>query len=161
MSSLARKIKRQAERQKHNRTMAQFKEDTINLAPELFSQKKIQIGRTHGKKISEALLELIQPYQIRLKINTLAAMQNLVLLGATAWAVALKPESDRAATMHNLLQTFPTMDKDMQRDVEDMVWGMVRRKLALFPDDKRVIVNCKVLDEGGNWQVNIAALEGK
>lgn len=161
MSSFARKIKRQAERQSRERNLRAFRADTINLDHEFFSNKKVQIGRTHGKKLSEALLEVIQPYKAMLKVDTFTAMHKLVLLGSVAWTVAIAPEAERADVLRSLLDVLPKADKTVQHDIEEMVWEMVQRKLMLFADDKRVIVNCKVVDEGGHWRVNIASLDGE
>ena len=159
MSSFARKIKRQAERQGYTRALQALRDDTISMAPELFEQKKIKFGRTHGKKLSEALLDVIQPYKAMLKVNTLTQMHNLVLMGVAAWAVAIGPEPDRPRIFRNMVDTFPDMSKAVRADFEEILWGLVERKLALFPNDQRVIINAQVVDEGGDWHVTAASLE--
>lgn len=158
MSSLSRKIKRQAERQKGKRALQSLLDDTIKLDREFFEGKKVRFEQADGKKLSEAVLEIIRPHMGILKVDTLIAMSNLVYLGVGAWRVAATPEAERTDAMRRMIDTIPKIDNAMRPLVTEIACNMVQRKLLLFPDDKRVIVNFKVFDEGGNWRIAISAL---
>ena len=104
-------------------------------------------------KMSDALGQVIAPYTG--DAETLDAYRKLVTMGAMAWNNTLLPPEGQAAG-------FAAIDKlDMasaEKEVmKDLMRTLMERKLALFPDVRRFIVNFEVSDLGHEWYLSIAS----
>ncbi len=106
-------------------------------------------------KISERLIELIGPELLR-SVSP-QDRESLVILAAIAWNLGsceLKQSPEEADTLRQLLEEKPEMGELSDQLVEPMV----QRRLALFPDDMRIVVNASVSRHGDQFRVNAAAV---
>jgi hypothetical protein len=87
-------------------------------------------------KMSEVLLELIDP--LLEAAPTLEGMRKVVVVGLVAWNTALRPRDEWDESLKPLLATIP---EDLHADFLVTVASLIRRKLELFPDIDRYILN--------------------
>ena len=100
------------------------------------------------RKTSEVLLELIEPlYSVKTSSDKILAIAKV---GMMAWNLALMPESKRKSTFHEAARLMP-------RELQVILFGLIERKLSLFPDDDRYIVDV-VLREEGNGHSTLLAM---
>jgi len=91
------------------------------------------------RKMSDVLLELIEPLSARnLGPDRLL---RLAQVGMIAWNLALIPEEQR-------LETFKEMTTALPPDVKLILFSLIERKLVLFPDDNRYVLEVVMKDEG-------------
>jgi hypothetical protein len=109
-------------------------------------------GSGETGKLSEALAALIEPY--REDESDAAGLKSLVGLGAIAWNLAMFPESKRGAALSEMTKDLKGRDREVLNIV---VAQLVRRKLELFPDDRRMIVSYEVTDSGGKYHLAVGS----
>jgi len=90
------------------------------------------------QKSSEVLLELIEP--LNLPNITSGKLLSLAQLGVTAWNLALMPEDKRLGLFNEAVKRMPI-------EMKAIVFGFIERKLALFPDDDRFILDVTIREE--------------
>jgi hypothetical protein len=112
--------------------------------------------RGFDEKMSAVLLDFIEPYQQY--ADTPEAMEKLVIMGITAWNVALLPENERSAMIpklataalkggspvRRLMSTIRTAILGQSREVADfkgIVNDLVKRKLQHYAENRRFILN--------------------
>jgi hypothetical protein len=98
-----------------------------------------------SRKISEGLVELINPYMD--DGMDIVAARVLARIGALAWNLAVEPEGGENQRDELQRQAPP----NLAADLDHLLQEMRQRKLELFPDDLRLIVQTDVhlLSDGG------------
>ena len=113
-------------------------------------------GPTEDRKVSDALLELVQPIVQALAVreHTQARLEQLIQLGTLAWNAHLLPDGD--ATIARALAELPIEQEDL--DIAHGVLDVLcERRRALFPDDRRLIISTAVtLTPSGEFTVSAA-----
>lgn len=105
-------------------------------------------------KMSEALENLIEPYTE--EVGTIEAMRKLVALGGLAWNLALLPSEVVAKELPKLIKGMAVEPGNAQMLIE-VIQKMIERKLLLYPDVNRYIVNSQVEDLGDGWHISVAS----
>ena len=88
------------------------------------------LDNPHKLKLSQALIELVEPFQDGCPEDPL-----LYMLGLIAWNSSIKPE---------LRDSFPIPDGLNQSEIEDfesLIDALIARKLALFPHENRLMID--------------------
>ena len=95
-------------------------------------------------KLSEAIEHIAQPLLDSARDD---ADRRLVLVAATTcWNLSLMPKGERPALIKDLLAKTVKPGQSA-REVEQMIEALVLRKEAMFPDDKRVVLNYTFVGE--------------
>jgi hypothetical protein len=95
--------------------------------------------KTEDKKISEKLLRLIEPFKRLIeKGQPKQRLSSLLLLGSAAWNYSVTGQEE---VKNIVLEKF---DGAHQANIKFMLEKLVARKLELFPDDDRLIVECTI-----------------
>jgi len=102
--------------------------------------------------LSEALVELIEPY--RQEATNLHAYKVLIGLATLGWNLASVPEAEREKQLTEALHELDTADSVA---VHEIVQTLSRRKNSLFPQDRRLIVNCQVTATPDGYHVTVAS----
>ena len=91
------------------------------------------------RKMTEVLLELIEP----LNPHNLEPDRFLILarVGMVAWNIAVAPEAQRLAMFKDVADTLPP-------DGKLILFSLIERKRALFPDDDRFVLSVELKDNG-------------
>ena len=103
--------------------------------------------------MSAAVLDLADP--LLEDAEDYAEARLFIQLAMLAWNVALYPEDRWEEEMGELLATFPQDDPEMLEYIERVLWSLIARKIALFPENDRIIVNydLSMTDHGPYLQV--------
>jgi len=113
-------------------------------------------GPTEERKVSDALLELVQPYVRAMDSHehTQPRLDQLVSFGALAWNASLLPASD--AVVADGLATLGLGEEDLEI-ARDLIASLSERRRRLFPDDRRLIMSTAVtLTPSGDLRVSAA-----
>lgn len=130
MSNALRKFKRQAE-----------KHDAVPL--------RVKRPLPVENKLSEAIERIAQPLLDSARDDS--DRRLAIVIAAACWNLSLMPKDDRPAFVKDLL------DKSIKpglslREVEQVIEALVLRKEALFPDDKRVVLDYSFVGEADEMQ---------
>ena len=93
--------------------------------------------------------------------DTIGERQNRLNAACTAWNMACGSPEIRQRQLEQYRQgylqfnpaTSPSALANILKDME----SLVERKLNLFPDDKRQIVDAKVVKVGNNFRIEVAS----
>jgi len=100
------------------------------------------------EKVSDMLARLARPLIEESK--TKEDYKKALRLAVVAWNAALLPEAERAAMLHEKRIADglgPTGIRLMEK--------LIERKLALFPNEKRPILDIEVADLGGRFHLSV------
>jgi phage gp29-like protein len=116
-----------------------------------------------GVKLSEALIELCQPFEP--DILSTKEFENLIALAAVAWNIAVLPKEERLERLTDFIETMPNMKEELESEIDTVlhddskvadfapattmlhfIGAMIQRKDELFPNDDRIVVNYNVKD---------------
>jgi hypothetical protein len=106
-------------------------------------------------KMSTIITELIEPY--RHMATNRASYHNLVATACIAWNTANLPEDQWQANISEALDELPNVIEEMRSDVARLILELVKRKVTLFPDNQRMIVNFKITETTNNYHLGIAS----
>jgi hypothetical protein len=104
-------------------------------------------------KMSELILELVDPYAELCDSDT-EAIHKLVVLGVIAWNAAVSDPERGRSLVQAMLATLPQEDRPTAASV---VGNLIRRKIELYPDDRRVVYDYKVIDTPDGFRVQVAS----
>jgi len=93
--------------------------------------------------------------------ETLEERQNRLNAACTAWNIACGSPEDRDRQIKQYAESYlrfnpATSPSDLANILKDMKI-LIERKLQLFPDDHRQIVNARVVKVGTNFRIEIAS----
>jgi hypothetical protein len=130
------RLKRERRNQAHlgeHREEIRRRLSAMGLAPTLVEKP------TDERKVSDALLELIQPFVRALAPHerSQARLDQLVSLGALAWNAPLLPGGD--TVLNESLASLGLSEEDDQL-ARELLAALTERRRHLFPNDRRFIV---------------------
>jgi hypothetical protein len=93
--------------------------------------------------------------------DSLAERQNRLIAACTAWNMACVSPEVRRQQLEQYREGYlrfnpQTSPADVAAIVQDME-QLIERKLKLFPDDKRQVVDAKVVKVGDGYRIEIAS----
>jgi hypothetical protein len=93
--------------------------------------------------------------------RTLAERQQRLTAVCSAWNMACAPPANRQHQLQQFAVTYrhfnpATSPDDLARIVKDME-TLIERKLKLFPEDHRQIVDARVVPAGANFRIEVAS----
>lgn len=131
-------------------------------------RQKIQnspIGETIGgivtnpegvAKMSEVLEEFIEPY-----LDTATNSHDrkiLVGMAVTAWNLALMPASKRQPLIKEfILDVVGKGDPRASQEIKDIINELIDRKLEIFPDNQRFIVEFQLQETRNQFHLSVAS----
>ena len=106
-------------------------------------------------KMSEVLEEFIEPYMGQWK--TLDDLSKLLNVAAIAWNMALAPAKERETSIQEMMEKVPS---DARAGLREVIEEMVRRKLAHFASNRRMIVGVTVTPGRKGPYIQVASTPG-
>lgn len=113
------------------------------------------------RKLSEMILEVADGF-IRVG-KTTGERQNRLNAACTAWNIACASPESRSTQVDRYMQSYrqfninsigpPGNFLNIRKDLE----LLVERKLQLFPDDKRLVVNATVVPNGSTYRIEVVS----
>ena len=93
--------------------------------------------------------------------DTLGEQQNRLNAACTAWNMACESPEVRERQLEQYTQGYlqhnpGTSPSDMFNIVKDMK-SLIERKLELFPDDKRQVVDARVIRVGSEYRIEVTS----
>ena len=100
-------------------------------------------------KLSARLQEIWQPYEELIRDERSADF--IISMAASAWTLTVFEAEKRADLLEAMLQENCGEDPAFHQTAHAMITTMMQRKLRLFPDDRRAILDyrCRYDAEGG------------
>jgi hypothetical protein len=120
--------------------------------------QKTLINPQGEAKMSGIITELIEPYR-QMAINR-ASYHNLIAIACIAWNTANLPQEQRLDNINEAINELPVATNEMRLEMTRLVLELVQRKVALFPDNQRIIVNFKINETKDNYHLGIASMPG-
>jgi hypothetical protein len=132
------------------------KERKLNLIPDFLKGNEIVKSTDIGKiKISEALLEVIDDYYR--EDMTIDMVKKLVNIGSLAWNLSYLDETERLESIG-----FFINDNNMYDEDKTVFLGLIKefskKKIELFPDEKRYIIGNEVRKDKNGLKLNISSV---
>ena len=97
--------------------------------------------------------------------KTLAERQNRLTAVCSAWNMACAPQENRQQQLQQFADSYrqynPSISQDdLARIVKDME-TLIERKLKMFPEDNRQIVDARVVPVGSDFRIEVASALSK
>lgn len=102
------------------------------------------------RKMSEVLLDFAEPFLETLTDEQFEAGINFA---AVCWNISFLPQKEQQKLLRSLVDELGRSDPLARLDVEDCARMLLERRRTLFADDRRMIVNYKVIDEGDSHRL--------
>jgi hypothetical protein len=98
-----------------------------------------------GRKMSEVLPEFAGPL-----LNAVddELFESVISITAVCWNLSLFPQEQQHAQWKRTIKKIGKPPFLPRHQLEDWVWALVERKRKFFANDKRIIADFKVIDEG-------------
>jgi len=107
-------------------------------------------------EMSEVLFEFAEPVLNGIDEDDDRAYRGTLSFAAACWNLSFFPSERRRAEWNRLAATLPKAPMDVALDMEEWVWRLVERRRTLFADERRIIADFKVSDEGDYRHVVVA-----
>ena len=107
-------------------------------------------------KMSSMVTSLIEPY--RGTAVDRASYHNLVAIACIAWNTANLPEEAWPANIREAIHELPNVVDEMRPEMARFILELVKQKVALFPDERRIIVDFKITETKDNYYLGIASI---
>ena len=98
-----------------------------------------------ARKMSEVLLDFAEPLLDTLDDDE--QFEGVISLAALCWNCSFLPPKKQRAQLNTIVNELGKSDRLMRFEIEDCTRMLLERKKALFADDKRMVVDYKVVEE--------------
>lgn len=135
-------------------------------------QQAANLEQYGGVKLSEALIKLSEPYEY--DDLSLDDYKKLIIMSIAAWNIANQPEEIRAERALEFLKALPGLADEMAMDLDralneqenppaslvmaQMLSALMGRKLALYPNDNRIVTDYKVIETATDRHLSISSI---
>jgi hypothetical protein len=108
------------------------------------------------EKMSEVLEAFVEPY-LDFTHNR-ADREKLFLIAVAAWNLALLPSKKRSTAIKELIAaSVDKKDRLAQQDIREILKEMIARKLDLFADNQRFIMEFQLQETKGKFHLSVAS----
>jgi hypothetical protein len=107
-------------------------------------------------KMSEVLEDFVEPYLDAADDRHYQEM--LYSIAVIAWNLALVPNGEREEMLDEAIREGVRSDDPAdQQEAKEMINELIERKLSLFTDNQRFILDFQLLDTGDTLQLSVAS----
>lgn len=160
---MAKKSKGFRELLKENHRSADRTQQSLNRFDQRFKQgpfgQKVEgiIQNPKGQvKMSEVLEAFVEPYLK--EAQSFERQYALFELAIIAWNLAIMSEADRQTAQDELLDSLVAVKKNLQKaDLADFLDELIDRKLKLFRNNRRLIMDFQLEDGGDQFHLSVAS----
>ena len=128
----------------------------------LFKPRNVVINTSPKIKMSELISEYASDY-INMGEDT-EERQNYLNGACTAWNIAILAENHREGALRGAIDAYKRMNpgSDDVQDFKDDLRLLIQKKLEMFPDIKKVIIDAMIepINET-KYRINIASTDDK
>ncbi len=110
------------------------------------------------RKMSEVLLDFARPLLDTVDDD---GFKNVIIFAALCWNISFMPEPEQPAQLKTILDELSKSDPLMRPELE--AWGktLLRRKKAFFADERRMVVNYKVVETEDSHRLSVMSTLAK
>jgi hypothetical protein len=135
-------------------------------------QQAATLGHYGGIKLSEALIDICEPYDY--DDLSLDEYKKLIILAIAAWNIANQPNEKRAEQMLGFLKYMPELKDELEMDLEaiiteqkeppasivmlQMLTELMRRKEELYPNDDRIVMDFKLTETATDRHLFVSSI---
>lgn len=101
-----------------------------------------KIASRYNRKLSDVLLELAKP--LLTTARTEEDFRTDVETAILGWNLSFLPADKRATFLRDSMDSLPGGREDLPVEAEQCLQMLVARKQALFPDDRRIVVDHQI-----------------
>ena len=139
---------------------------------QLKRQQASTLQQYGGVKLSEALINLCEPYDHNLPLR---GYKNLMAVATIAWNIALQPKEKRHEMLLDALNNLSSTQKNFEDELNaymsnpspenppdsvvffEVLSGLIQRKDELYPNDNRMVVDYAITETGSERHVTVSS----
>ena len=95
------------------------------------------------KKMSQVLLDFARPLLDTVDDD---GFKNVIIFAALCWNISFLPEQKQNKELQSVLDELSKSNPLMRPELEAWAKALLRRKKAFFTDERRMVVNYKVVE---------------
>jgi len=100
----------------------------------------------HARKMSEVILDFAEPLLDAIDDDEL--FEKAISCAVACWNLSFLPEKKQKKLVLSMVNELGKSDQLTRFEAEDCTRMLLERKRILFADEKRIVVNYKVVEEG-------------
>jgi hypothetical protein len=112
-----------------------------------------------ARKMSEVLMDFAGPLLEDLEDET--AFESVLSFAVICWNLSFFPEKEQRKMMRDIVDELGKSDHLMRLEAESWVGFFLERKKAFFADDRRMILDYKIVQEKGRERLLVVSTLAK
>jgi len=105
----------------------------------------------HARKMSQVILDFAEPLLDALDDDEL--FENAIGCAVVCWNLSFLPEKKQQRQLRAIVNKLGKSDQLTRFEFEDCTRMLLERKRIFFADEKRIVVNYKVFEEGDDQRL--------
>ncbi len=98
------------------------------------------------RKMSEVILEFAEPILDTIDGDEL--FQNAISFAVICWNLSFFPQQQQLAKWNEIANEMDRSHLFSRPEIENWVWILLERKRTFFEDDRRIVADYNIIDEG-------------
>lgn len=93
--------------------------------------------------------------------NTIEVKQSYLNAACVAWNISLLPDNLRHTAIDQFIEEYQNLNPSTEdvNNVRSDIELLIEEKLSLYPNEKRSIVNAKIIDDKGKERIIVVSKE--
>jgi len=110
-------------------------------------------GPFHLRKMSEVIIDFAEPLLNAIDDCDHELFEYVISFAIICWNASLLPQKKQKKVLFSMVDKLAESDVLFRLSVEDDVRVLLERKKAFFADDKRMVVDYKIVEENGLYHL--------
>jgi hypothetical protein len=106
----------------------------------------------HHRKMSEVILDFAEPLLNTIDDND-ELFEDVISFAVICWNVSFLPEEEQQKILSSLVDEMAKSDVLLRLSVKNDIRMLLNRKKTFFADDKRMVVDYKIVEENGSYRL--------
>ena len=111
------------------------------------------------RKMSEVLLEFAEP--LLNIIDDDRYFRLVIAMAALCWDISLHPQPEQQVHLNNLIEEMVRSTRLSREVCENCTRVLLERKRTLFADDRRIVLNYEIVENGGKERLLVMSAPAK
>ena len=104
----------------------------------------------HAGKMSEVILDFAEPLLDAIDDDDDELFEEVISFAVICWNASFLPEKEQKQIFCSMVDGMAKSDVLLRLSVQNDIRLLLERKKAFFADDKRTVVNFKIIEENGS-----------
>jgi len=113
----------------------------------------------HAGKMSQVILDFAEPLLDAIDDDEL--FENAINCAVACWNLSFLPEKKQQRQLRAIVNELGKSDQLTRHEFEDCVRMLLERKRILFADEKRIVVNYKIVEEEDHHHLFVMSIFAK